>query len=240
MATPYQNVAKAALINWNGLTEEQAEFKIQNESVSELESQVYAIGSIKNAVIAIAKEVRLNEKDTLRFFDAVINGPEDAEIFKQVEEQAKNLDKLSQLIILSTIHDAWVINNSNEKTFNKKVERKHLRQYTPLQLIGWNEVTSDLLFLRPILEAIGITVDDKKLEEKYHGIVNTYLEEMEIKTEEDLSDLIRSGRQYYPILPKELEDRLIPRSDEISEQIIANWLEKDLKSANIFEERKTK
>ena len=34
--TPYQNVAKAALMNWNGLTEEQANQKIQTESVQEL------------------------------------------------------------------------------------------------------------------------------------------------------------------------------------------------------------
>lgn len=34
MATPYQNVAKAALINWNGLSEEEAISKINNESYS--------------------------------------------------------------------------------------------------------------------------------------------------------------------------------------------------------------
>ena len=47
MATPYQNVAKAALINWNGLSEEEAISKINNESISELESQVYAISSMQ-------------------------------------------------------------------------------------------------------------------------------------------------------------------------------------------------
>ena len=46
MATPYQNVAKAVLINWNGLSEEEANTKIQTESVQELENQVYAMGSM--------------------------------------------------------------------------------------------------------------------------------------------------------------------------------------------------
>ena len=238
MATPYKVIAKAALMNWNGLSQEEAEFKIQNESVSELENQVYAIGSVRNAVYAIAKIVKLTDKESLYFLDATINGPENAEIFKYVANKAGNLDELSQLMILSSIHDAWVINNSNEKIFNKKVDRKQLRQYAPLQLIGWNEVNSDLLFLKPILEAIGISINEQKLEEVYHNIVNTYLDDMEIKTEEDLSDLIASGRKYYDILPIELEEKLIVRSDEISSQIVENWQIKDKISARIFAEKK--
>ena len=85
MATPYQNVAKAALINWNGLSEGEANAKIQTESVQELESQVYAMDSMKYAVVGIAKQVGLNEEETTNFFEAVINGPENAEIFVIVD-----------------------------------------------------------------------------------------------------------------------------------------------------------
>ena len=87
MATPYQNVAKAALINWNGLSED----------------------------------------ETTKFFDAVINGPENAEIFNTVKAKSKDFSEEKQLGVLSTIHDGWVIDNSNEKTFNKKCDRKQIR-----------------------------------------------------------------------------------------------------------------
>ena len=152
MATPYQNVAKAALINWNGLSEDEAISKINNESISELESQVYAMSSMKYAVIGISKQIGLSEEETTKFFDAVINGPKNAEIFNTVKAKSKDFSEEKQLGVLSTIHDGWVIDNSNEKTFNKKCDRKQLRQYAPLELIGWNEVKSDLLFLNPILK----------------------------------------------------------------------------------------
>ena len=105
MATPYQNVAKAALINWNGLSEDEAISKINKESISELESQVYAMSSMKYAVIGISKQIGLSEEETTKFFDAVINGPENAEIFNTVKAKSKDFSEEKQLGVLSTIHD---------------------------------------------------------------------------------------------------------------------------------------
>lgn len=217
MATPYQNVAKAALINWNGLSEEEAISKINNESISELESQVYAMSSMKYAVI---------------------NGPENAEIFNTVKAKSKDFSEEKQLGVLSTIHDGWVIDNSNEKTFNKKCDRKQLRQYAPLELIGWNEVKSDLLFLNPILKSIDVNVNEKNLEQSYHNRVANYMNQMQINNQEDLTNLVKQGKDYYPILPEELERKLKLMSHIVSEQIEQNWNEKDLETSQIFNERK--
>ena len=237
MATPYQNVAKAALINWNGLSEEEATTKIQTESVQELEGQVYAMGSMKYAVIGIAKEIGLSEEETTNFFEAVINGPENAEIFDIVKEKIRGFSEEQMLEVLSTIHDGWVVDNSSEKTFNKKVDRQQLRQYAPLDLIGWNEVRSDLLFLNPILASVGIYIDETALEEAYHARVEKYLEERNINEEDDLKALVQQGRDYYPALPEELDARLIPMSEVVSSQIIQNWSDKDSKTAEIFSAR---
>lgn len=237
MATPYQNVAKAALINWNGLSEEEAISKINNESISELESQVYAMSSMKYAVIGISKQIGLSEEETTKFFDAVINGPENAEIFNIVKAKSKDFSEEKRLGVLSTIHDGWVIDNSNEKTFNKKCDRKQLRQYAPLELIGWNEVKSDLLFLNPILKSIDVNVNEKKLEQSYHNRVANYMDQMQINSQEDLTNLVKQGKDYYPILPEELERKLILMSDIVSEQIEQNWNEKDLETSQIFNKR---
>ena len=90
MATPYQNVAKAALINWNGLSEEEANLKIQTESVQELENQVCAMGSMKYAVAGIAKQIGLDEEETIKFFDVVINGPGTAQIITARKQERSN------------------------------------------------------------------------------------------------------------------------------------------------------
>lgn len=237
MATPYQNVAKAALINWNGLSEEEANSKIQTESVQELEGQVYAMGSMKYAVVGIAKQIGLNEEETTKFFEAVINGPENAEIFGIVREKMQGFSEKQKLGVLSTIHDGWVVDNSSEKTFNKKVDRQQLRQYAPLDLIGWNEVRSDLLFLNPILASVGVQVDEETLSQAYHTRVANYMEEMKINSQDDLTALVQQGRNYYPVLPEELEARLLPMSEIVSGQMIQNWNAKDSETAQIIATR---
>lgn len=240
MATAYQNVAKAALINWNGLSEEEANSKIQNETVQELEGQVYAMGSIKYAVVGIAKQVLLNEEETIKFFDAVVNGPENAEVLGLVSEKVKDFSEDQKLDVLSTIHDGWVTDNSSEKTFNKKVDRQQLRQYAPLELIGWNEVRSDLLFLNPVLEAVGVSVNEEVLSQAYHERVSNYMEEKQIDSEESLTSLIQQGSSYYQALPQELEVRLNPLASTVSDQIIQNWNNKDQETAQIFADRAQK
>ena len=237
MATPYQNVAKAALINWNGLSEGEANAKIQTESVQELESQVYAMDSMKYAVVGIAKQVGLNEEETTNFFEAVINGPENAEIFVIVREKMQGFSEEQKLEVLATIHDGWVVGNSSEKTFNKKVDRQQLRQYAPLDLIGWNEVRNDLLFLTPILAAVGVQIDEETLAQAYHTRVANYMEKMKINSPDDLTALVQQGRGYYPILPEELEARLLTMSEIVSGQMIQNWNAKDPETAQIFATR---
>ena len=238
MATPYQNIAKSALMSWPPyLSEEEANTKIQTESVQQLEGQVFAMGSVKHAVIGIAKVIGLSEEETTRFFDAVINGPEDAEIFGIVKEKAQNFSEEQKLEVLSSIHDGWVVDNSSEKTFNKKVDRQQLRQYAPLDLIGWNEVKSDLLFLKPIFAAIGVEINEETLAQAYHTRVANYMEKMKINGQDDLTSLVKQGRAYYPSLPEELEIRLLPLSEIVSSQIIQNWKSEDKETAQIIATR---
>ena len=238
MATAYQNVAKAALMSWPPYySEDEATKKIKTESVQQLEGQVYAMDSIKHAVVGIAKQIGLSEEETTDFFDAVINGPENAEIFGMVREKMQGFSEEQKLGVLSTIHDGWVVDNSSEKTFNKKVDRQQLRQYVPLELIGWNEVRSDLLFLNPVLESVGVQVDEEALSQAYHTRVASYMEEKKINSQDDLTALVQQGKNYYPILPEELEARLLPRSETVSSQITQNWNAKDLETAQIFASR---
>ena len=237
MTTPYRIVAKAAFMKWFNYSEKEATKKIELESIQELENQVYAMDSIKYAVIGIAKEVGLNEKETTKFFTSIVYGGEDDTIFTIVKSRAVGFTEEQKLNVLSIIHDGWVVNNSSEKVFNKKVSKSQLRQYTPLELIGWNEVTSDLLFLRPVIESIGVELDEEKLSQAYHVRVKNYMDEKQINDIESLTSLVRQGREYYPILPKELEKRLKPMCELISTQLIENWSNNDKETIKIYESR---
>lgn len=53
--TVYKQIAKDALMSWNGLSEEEATKKVQESSNEELESQVYAQGSIDAAIKGFQK-----------------------------------------------------------------------------------------------------------------------------------------------------------------------------------------
>lgn len=235
--TPYQNVAKAALMNWNGLTEEQANQKIQTESVQELESQVYAMSSMEHATLGVANELGLGEEEKEQLWNAVINGPENAEIFSTVAQKANGFTNEQILNVLSTIHDGWVIDNSSDKTFQKKVDREQLRQYAPLELIGWNEVQSDLLFLNPILSSIGVSVNENQLSVSYHERVAKYFEQNNIDDYVSLVSLLEQGRQYYPTLPENLENNLKSMTGTMASQIVSNWTKKDSQTEQLFESR---
>ena len=238
MATPYQKVAKEALINWNGLSEEEATVKIMTESVPELDSQVGALPSVGSAILGITKELGLSMREALEFFEASVFGPEDAEIFEVVRKKAQDFSKEQILEVLAIIHNGWVEKNSDEKTINKKIARKQLRQYAPIELIGWNEVKSDLLFLRPVLEVIGVSIDEETLKETYHTRVSKYMDRYNLNSIEDLTSLIKQGRAYYPVLSEELEESLLPRSEEVATQMYENWGAKDQETAQIFANRK--
>lgn len=240
MTTTYQNIAKSALKTWNGLTEEEANIKIKTETIKELEEQVYAMNSIKYAVVGITKQINLTEEEALTLFDAVINEKAQLTNFELILKKVQNLTNKQVLAVLSTIHDGKVKENSTEQIFNRKVVKQQLRQYAPLELIGWNEVKSDLLFLKPILNFIGVQVNDNQLAQSYHAIVADYMQQMNLNTQEDLTTLIKQGKAYYPVLPEELEKRLLPMSKIVSSQIIQNWNNKDLESLQIMQNRQQK
>lgn len=91
--------------------------------------------------------------------------------------------------------------------------------------------------MNPILSSVGFKIDEETLSQTYHTRVANYMEKMQINGQDDLTSLIQQGRNYYSILPKELDDRLLIMSDAVSSQIIQNWKTKDQQSAQIISAR---
>lgn len=236
MRVPYKEIAFYALVKWNGKTEEEAINMINTLSIDELEQNVWAKNSVNHAVASIATRLKLTKEDYEALSMAVYYGPENAPIFKKVGDliNKEPNKELFVLGILSDIHNGWVIDNSSEKTFNKKKDRKQLRQYLPLPLIGYNEVKSDLIFLRPILASCNIDTDSLRLEETYHYTVDQFIRYNGLTSFDKLIEAVSTGREFYPHLTEELANNLVPLSEEVVTEMYNNWTENDNESAKIF------
>ena len=173
----YGEIAKTALMKWNGLTEEEATKKVAESSFDELEGVIGAKKSILAATKSIADKLYLDE-DALA--QAVLHGNNE-EIFDEAAEmvedfgfneefmdegyESENNKEKFVLDILSDVHDNWCANNE-AKFFDKKRDGKRY-QFLKLELIGFKEATTDLIFVEPILRKIGIEVDLENIEEQY-------------------------------------------------------------------------
>ena len=71
---PYYQVAKQALMNWNGLSEEEAEQFISTQSFDDVESQVYAKGSMDYAIEGIKTSLGFSDKEAEELSTFVYNG----------------------------------------------------------------------------------------------------------------------------------------------------------------------
>lgn len=120
------------------------------------------------------------------------------EIEKKAKEaiEGKGTEK-SILEVLGTIHDNWVKNNPDNFL---KPDRNKERQFVPLELLDWKEVQSDLLFLKPILEGAGITVDEEQLKKEFEVRQQEYMIDNKIFSHEDLVKHLSKGSKAYSAL----------------------------------------
>lgn len=235
---PYYQVAKKALMNWNGLSEEEATKIISTQSFDQIDSQVYAKGSMDYAIEGMKIFLGLSDKDTEELSTFVYEGnqskimkliKENEDISNRLEKKSNaqsidNVKSLTNELIIDTlfhVHDGWV--KDNVKKFNAR-EKKH--QHMPSELIGWKEAKADLLFVRPIFEAAGIQVDEDKLEQVYNGRVKEFFLNKGIENARSLSDYITQGEKFYPALegygdilvtindPFYVDEKIIPAIEE--------------------------
>lgn len=97
---------------------------------------------------------------------------------------------------LACVHNGWAQDNAS-LFFAKKQDRGQQYQYLPLELIGWNEVKNNLLFVEPILEKIGINIEEKELKDYYEQHVNKFLRDNNIRTADELGERILESPDNY-------------------------------------------
>ena len=231
MSSVYRRVPEECLVKWQNTSREDAEFYASYDTVHELENGsnkhdgVYSLSSIRAGLRSITRQLHLSDT-VYDFFEFAVIHDDDGinEIFDYIGDRLKTVKNIDEFILtaLADIHDKWVLDNSFEKAYLRKFKKHQLYQYTPIELIGWNELLSDLLFLEPILNCIGVNVDRDRLRKYYNEKILRYAEEHSITSKEDLATLVSTGSAYYPILPEELATKLSENSELVSKQIVNN------------------
>lgn len=239
---PYYKVAKQALMNWNGLSEEEANKKIETSGFDELESQVYAVGSMEYALNEILKQTKIDLGHQENIKNAIYGAPnfEESDRNEQFEFLTQSIQKEglepNQLIMdtLSAVHDGWVKDNAKQY-FTKKADRNQQYQFSPLELIGWKEAKSDLLFVKPIVEACNIKVDEQALESLYNARVLQFLQEHQISSTDDLAQKIEQGEKFYPALEgQDAINEALANPEFVNQTIVPQLEEKGIGNVTKF------
>ena len=129
----------------------------------------------------------------------------------------KNLQNQRMIGALFNAHDNWAKENVNE--FDKS-DKKYL--YMPGELIGWENLKTNLESVKSEFAKDGIDIDEKELEEEYNKWVKGYFLEKEIHNKEDLFILIKDSN-IKEIDSETIKNEIIP---EIENNGIGNIEEK--------------
>ena len=219
--TPYRQVAKLALMSWNGLSEEEANNVVLNQSFEELESQCWAEGSIMAAIDKIAEILHLSDEQKERFAKCVFAKDHteldeyDKLVFADIQKKwAKEVESNPKAIIkvLEAVHDNWV--KTNAKKFNQEGRENKRYQHLPIEMIGWKETKADLLFVASIVEAVGVETNEEMLESFYNKRVGKYFAENKIDNKAELEDYILNIADHYA----PISDKNNPKNTENPEE----------------------
>jgi hypothetical protein len=196
----YANAAYDALVKWNGYGEDQAREAIETLSFEQIDDLTYgASKSMIDGLKSIGESLGLSQDELSQFIDESLGRVEGTEVTDRVRGQLAQIlempngkalaDKMA-VDALTAIHNGWVEREAYQ--FNgKKAAREQQYQYLPIEMLGWHEAKSDLLFVAPALESIGVAVDEQDLRQEYNDRAIAVL------SQGNLGDVILSGCNGY-------------------------------------------
>lgn len=193
-------ITQDALMNWNGLSKEEAEQKASELGSAEKANAEVTYGSEINSINGIAQILGLST-DEIKTLTNDVNTREAvsqdlaAKVKSKMEERGL---ETSVIDVLSVIHDGWVQDNGNKFEDPKRMGK--LYQFVDLKLLDYGEAKADLLFLQPILEASGIKLDEVALEQEFLKEQKEFLQEKGITNREDLKSNLKKGAEFYGAL----------------------------------------
>lgn len=208
-------IAMASLTNpkWDNLSVEDAEKRIEELGNAENISSSITYDSEVAAIRGMATVLGLSEGKVIELIgtrDEDGKLKRDGQIYTQsvidslasymhgasrsTNDKPFNLQEKSIIRMLSVIHDNWVRSNPNK--FMQEGRNKEY-QFAPLMLLDWEEAKSDLIFLKPILEAGQVDIDEEALKKEFELEQMEFLLDNEITTHEQLVSRLNYAGKYY-------------------------------------------
>lgn len=229
-------------MSWNGLSDKEATHIVATQSFADLENQCWATSSIIYAINKIGDILQLTNSRKEDFTNAILSKDHtfinlyDETIYKNISDKWKYAnfnDEYKTLFILESVHNGWV--KDNVKKFNKEGRENKRYQHLPLEIIGWKEAKADLLFVEPILNAIGVELNEEKLEKLYNSKCARYYDLMDIEDVNDLADHILHINKTYVYATKENKAQDEKVALEMANQVIERMPQKAKEMININE-----
>ena len=220
---PYYKLSKKILLT-NGYDEEKAEEFIQEMSDDIISKQtgndrVYMIVASK----AIAEKLDLNDE-----FIQELSFGKKSHLAGKLGEYFEYASSSIEDIVLESmfrVHDAY-----KELNIRQIEEDNELHMFMPAELIGWNNAKKYSEYVKPILEAGGISINEEELEDKYNMKVRRFFLEEQIVTTEDLCKYIdalpcRFSNDIESVIVPMIEKDGIGKVENIRNEIIAYLLQ---------------
>ena len=230
----YLEIAKNCLNNWYpDMPEEKKTELLERGDFDELESYIGAETSIRAAIRGFNWGCHYRhlpdyfwlEMD--EFWEEKIRNEKNG---GQIEKDIRNIayssmfkDPVAKCWVtidaLGAIHNSWIRTNP-EKYFDKKRRDKRF-MFMPVEFIGWEEAKKDLIFLAPILEAIGFEVYEDLLEEIYKKARERFV----FSRKEGMVKYV-THRIVNRFKDLEMDDRIIKsiRRKDVAQEIVTQFL----------------
>lgn len=172
---PYYQVAKEALVNRNGLSEEEAITKIESLSFYQIEGLVEVKGIIEAALKEMKPLFSEYGMDILK--QEIYEGKKQEDgVLGEISVDLERMGKDKNEFVMDILEGINFSESSKEKG-----------KYIPLGLIGWDKAKKTLAIIKPLMEAGGVEINEEELQAAY----DKRLEELFLTDEEGKESLLK-------------------------------------------------
>lgn len=210
----YKEIASVCLTEWYPkMSETERNDLLKKGDYEELEGYIYAEGSIKAAIRGLNLMVSKYFQWYLPagFEDFVLYGTplsreEGLQLVDRKESIAYSAPEVHSDIVIGaliSIHDYWVSTNTKKFFDPSRQDRQYM--FAHALMIGWKEVEKDLIFLKPIAEHLGLTLDG--IESYYQIQAISSAEAMGLDSD-NLAEFLGKGSEAYYALSDSISETL--------------------------------
>lgn len=225
----YARAAVEALVRWNKMDREEAERVVAEKPREELERMCWAEDSVKAGFQLLMRKFRENgieisPEQEQEYYSVILDGPEDSPLMAELSGHLQGMDRkeLAKEALVE-IHDNWVRTKEGKliESFAENSKRAGSKfMHTPLELIGWETVESDYVFLESVMQTMGISMPREEIKAAYEEMQAMYMDKNNLHSKEDLAKHVAElPNNYEAVSGYSPESKKLFESKEMADQV---------------------